>query len=160
MKKNIELKESQDERMAVLIAETIFYVYGESQEYKDVVAWLKEHMRVDILDEEERKFADAKDSYRNMKILEKILIVVGGLQERGYKIKYFDKDNYGRYRIDIKRHEDDFWQSEEYKEYEKILGDSLIEGTYGSDIYTLWIKADEEQTQEIEVNVANKYIVP
>ena len=52
MEKKIELKESQDERMAVLIAETIFCVYGESQEYKDVVAWLKEHMQVDILDED------------------------------------------------------------------------------------------------------------
>ena len=76
-----------------------------------------------------------------MKVIEKILMVVVGLHERDYKIKYFDKDNYGRYRIDIKRHEDDFWQSESYKECEKILGDNLIEGTYGSDIYTLWIKA-------------------
>lgn len=82
-----------------------------------------------------------------MKVIEKILIVVGGLKDRGYEIKYFDKDDYGRYRIDIKRREDDFWQSEEYKEYERILGDSLIEGTYGSDIYTLWIKADEEQPE-------------
>lgn len=87
-----------------------------------------------------------------MRVIEKILMVVVGLQERDYKIKYFDKDNNGVYRIDIKRHEDDFWQSEAYKECEKILGDNLIEGTYGSDIYTLWIKADEEQSQELEVN--------
>ena len=87
-----------------------------------------------------------------MKVIEKILMVVVGLQERGYKIKYFDKDNNGVYRIDVKRHEDDFWQSKEYKECERILGNSLIEGTYGSDIYTLWIKADEEQSQELEVN--------
>ena len=81
-----------------------------------------------------------------MKVIEKILMVVVGLQERDYKIKYFDKNDNGVYRIDIKRHEDDFWLSEEYKEFERILGDSLIEGTYGSDIYTLWIKADKEQT--------------
>ena len=76
-------------------------------------------------------------------VIEKILMVVVGLQERGYKIKFTDKVD-GVYRIDIKRHEDDFWQSEEYKEYERILGDSLIEGTYGSDTYTLWIKAEQE----------------
>lgn len=79
-------------------------------------------------------------------------MVVVGLQERDYKIKYFDKNDNGVYRIDIKRHEDDFWQSDEYKECERILGDNLIEGTYGSDTYTLWIKADEEQPQELEVN--------
>lgn len=87
-----------------------------------------------------------------MKVIEKILMVVVGLQERDYKIKYFDKNDNGVYRIDIKRHEDDFWQSDEYKECERILGDNLIEGTYGSDTYTLWIKADEEQPQELEVN--------
>lgn len=80
-----------------------------------------------------------------MKVIEKILMVVVGLQEKDYKSKYFGKNDDGVYRIDIKRHEDDFWQSEAYKECEKILGDSLIEGTYGSDIYTLWIKADEER---------------
>lgn len=87
-----------------------------------------------------------------MKVIEKILMVVVRLQERDYKIKYFDKNDNGVYRIDIKRHEDDFWQSDEYKECERILGYNLIEGTYGSDIYTLWIKADEEQSQELEVN--------
>ena len=95
-----------------------------------------------------------------MKVIEKILMVVVGLQERDYKIKYFDKNDNGVYRIDIKRHEDDFWQSEEYKECERTLGNSLIEGTYGSDTYTLWIKADEEQSQELEVSVnsaAEKY---
>ena len=81
--------------------------------------------------------------YKYKNVLEKILTVVGGLQERDYKIKFTDKVD-GVYRIDIKRHEDDFWQSEEYKEYERILGDSLIEGTYGSDTYTLWIKAEQE----------------
>lgn len=79
-----------------------------------------------------------------MKVIEKILMVVVELQERDYKIKYFDENDNGVYRIDIKRHEDDFWQSTEYKECERILGNSLIEGTYGSDTYTLWIKADEE----------------
>ena len=79
-----------------------------------------------------------------MKIIEKILMVVVGLQERDYKIKYFDKNDKGVYRIDIKRHKDDFWKSTEYKECEKILGNNLIEGTYGSDTYTLWIKADKE----------------
>ena len=87
-----------------------------------------------------------------MKVIEKILMVVVRLQERDYKIEYFDKNDNGVYRIDIKRHEDDFWQSDEYKECERILGYNLIEGTYGSDIYTLWIKADEEQSQELEVN--------
>ena len=82
--------------------------------------------------------------YKYKNVLEKILMVIVGLQERGYKIKYFDKNDNGVYRIDIKRHEDDFWKSEEYKEYERILGDSLIEGTYGSDTYTLWIKAEQE----------------
>lgn len=79
-----------------------------------------------------------------MKVIEKILMVVVELQERDYKIKYFDKNDNGVYRIDIKRHEDDFWQSEAYKVCEKILGDNLIEGTYGSDIYTLWIRAEED----------------
>ena len=87
-----------------------------------------------------------------MKVIEKILMVVVRLQERDYKIKYFDKNDNGVYRIDIKRYEDNFWQSDEYKECERILGYNLIEGTYGSDIYTLWIKADEEQSQELEVN--------
>lgn len=44
----------------------------------------------------------------NMKIIEKILMVVIGLQEKNYKIKYFDKNDNGVYRIDVKRHEDDF----------------------------------------------------
>ena len=79
----------------------------------------------------------------NMKILEKILQIINFLSEKDYKVKFADKVK-GVYRIDIKRHKDDFWQSEEYKECERILGDDYIEGTYGSDTYTLWIKAVDE----------------
>lgn len=75
-------------------------------------------------------------------LLEKLLIVSNILSGKDYKVNFVNQRN-GMYRIGIARHEDDFWQSAEYKECERILGNSLIEGTYGSDTYTLWIKADE-----------------
>lgn len=76
-------------------------------------------------------------------LLEKILIVVNTLSGKDYKVNFVNQRN-GMYRIDIARHEDDFWLSDEYKECEKILGNNYIEGTYGSDTYTLWIRAEED----------------
>ena len=83
-----------------------------------------------------------KISMNKLELLEKMLIVSNILSGKDYKVNFVNQRN-GMYRIDVARHEDDFWLSDEYKECEKILGDNLIEGTYGSNIYTLWIKAGE-----------------
>ena len=72
-------------------------------------------------------------------IEERINEVRAYLKENGYDT--FLRERFmGQYRLDIMRHEDDFWKSEEYKHCQELLGDNYYEGSYGSDIYSLYIK--------------------
>lgn len=66
------------------------------------------------------------------------------LREHGYYPTIRDGRNGTYYCIDIPRHDDDFWETEEYKECKKILGDNFIEGFYGCDTYTLFVRRNEE----------------
>ena len=72
-------------------------------------------------------------------IEERIKEVRAYLKERGY-VTFLRERFMGQYRLDIMRHEDDFWKSEEYKHCQELLGDNYYEGSYGSDIYSLYIK--------------------
>ena len=61
-----DLQESEDEKIR---KELILFVKGniqdeESEQRKDYLAWLEKQKIIDVLDEEERKFADDVDSYR------------------------------------------------------------------------------------------------
>jgi len=52
------------------------------------------------------------------------------------------------YRIDIPRHEDDFWKSQEYKKCVEILGDYYSHGIYSINTYKLYVKRTKEEQKE------------
>ena len=57
----------------------------------------------------------------------------------GYSPVLKDDSKKEHFHIDIPRHEDDFWHSEEYKHCRSVLGEYYMEGDYGGDTYTLYI---------------------
>ena len=61
-----ELRESEDERIKKEIVDFIKHTnkYGSNEKCESWLAWLEKQKAIDVLDEEEREFADNVDSYR------------------------------------------------------------------------------------------------
>ena len=59
-----ELKESEDERIRKRIIHALHGDVLEMSEIKEAVAWLEKQKTIDVLDKEEKEFADNVDSYR------------------------------------------------------------------------------------------------
>lgn len=71
--------------------------------------------------------------------------VIKYLTKCGYSPVLKDDSKKEHFHIDIPRHKDDFWQSEEYKHCHSVLGEYYMEGDYGGDTYTLYIWREKKE---------------
>lgn len=76
--------------------------------------------------------------------------VIEYLTKCGYSPVLKDDSQKEHFHIDIPRHKDDFWLSEEYKHCCSVLGKYYMEGDYGSDTYTLYVWREMEDQKPAE----------
>jgi hypothetical protein len=76
--------------------------------------------------------------------------VIKYLTKCGYSPVLKDDSKKKHFHIDIPRHEDDFWLSEEYKHCRSVLGEYYMEGDYGDDTYTLYVWREKKETKPAE----------
>lgn len=76
--------------------------------------------------------------------------VIKYLTKCGYSPVLKDDSKKEHFHIDIPRHEDDFWLSEEYKHCRSVLGEYYMEGDYGGDTYTLYVWREKKETKPAE----------
>lgn len=84
--------------------------------------------------------------------------VIEYLTRCGYSPVLKDDSKKEHFHIDIPRHEDDFWHSEEYKHCCSVLGEYYMEGDYGGDTYTLYIwrtKKEQKPAEWSEKHIAD-----
>lgn len=76
--------------------------------------------------------------------------VIEYLTRCGFSPVLKDDSKKEHFHIDIPRHEDDFWLSEEYKHCRSVLGEYYMEGDYGGDTYTLYIWREKKEQKPAE----------
>lgn len=76
--------------------------------------------------------------------------VIEYLTKCGYSPVLKDDIKKEYFHIDIPRHEDDFWLSEEYKHCRIVLGEYYMEGNYGGDTYTLYVWREKKEQKPIK----------
>lgn len=172
-----ELRESEDERIRKELIETINcmkehikedktqcyaydagyaagFIVGKEQGWKEHKAFVKENPKTaDSIPSD--RVSDAKYENSLHKVGDflpesKRLAneVIKYLTRCGYSPVIKDDLNKKHFHIDIPRHKDEFWNSEEYKHCRDILGDYYYEGNYGGDTYTLYILREKQKEQK------------
>ncbi len=143
----IELRESEDERTRKELVNFLQSPFvKENLTDEKVVPWLA------YLEKQ-------KEQKPIMESKRLALEVIVYLTKCGYSPVLKDDSQKEHFHIDIPRHEDDFWLSEEYKHCCSILGEYYMEGDYGCDTYTLYIWRTKKEQKPWKVG-ANAYFTP
>lgn len=135
-----QLRESEDEKIRKEIIEVLRFVPSSIWEqaktnYERCFAYLEKQ-------KEQKPIAESKRLANE---------VIEYLAMCGYSPVLKDDSKKEHFHIDIPRHEDDFWHSEEYKHCRSVLGEYYMEGDYGCDTYTLYIWREKKEKKPAEL---------
>lgn len=138
-----ELAESEDEKTRKGLIDFVNHYRHNTDLTSEQAEWCKKALTWLEKQKEQKPITESKRLANE---------VIEYLTRCGYSPVLKDDSEKEHFHIDIPRHEDDFWHSEEYKHCRSVLGEYYMEGDYGGDIYTLyiWRSKKEQKPREIE----------